>query len=173
MRTALSRFCFHQEAARTCSPAANNWSQILRNMCALHMCALLLNASPAHAALERECCCCNQTVFWVRVKTQPGSWCTAHLYSIAAGLQVWKCLCKRLPLAKASPKNPCARNGVAAVAVGGWGGKGAVCSSYFMEISLYLTRKTPSLREGNSCFISMDALFLHIRSAVLLCQSSR
>lgn len=69
--------------------------------------------------------------------------------------------------------NSCARNGVAAFAVEGKGVVCFCCICYFMEVSLYLASKTPSLREGNSWFISMDALFLHIRSAVLLCQSSR
>lgn len=44
--------------------------------------------------------------------------------------------------------------------------------SYFMIVSLHLPSKTVFLGEGNSLFISMDALFLHIRSAVLPCQSS-
>lgn len=69
-------------------------------------------------------------------------------------------------------ENPCARHGVAAVAVEGKGVVCFCCVCYFMEVLLYLTSKTPSLREGNSWFISMDALFLHIRSAVLPCQSS-
>lgn len=68
-------------------------------------------------------------------------------------------------------ENPCARNGEAAVAVEGKGVVCFCCICYFME--LCLSSKTPSLCEGNSWFIGMDALFLHIRSAVLLCQSSR
>lgn len=71
-------------------------------------------------------------------------------------------------------ENPCVRrHGVAAVAVEGRGVVCFCCVCDFMEVSLYLAGKTPSLCEGNSWFISMDALFLHIRSAVLLCQSSR
>lgn len=69
-------------------------------------------------------------------------------------------------------EDPAVRNGVAAVAVKGKGVVCLCCVCYFMEVLLYLAGETPSVCEGNSSFISMDALFLHIRSAVLPCPSS-
>ncbi|EOA95609.1 hypothetical protein Anapl_15512 [Anas platyrhynchos] len=63
-------------------------------------------------------------------------------------------------------------------AVAAMEGKGVVCVCRmwdFMEGGslCLLASKTPFLGEGNSRFISMDALFLHVGSAVLLCQSPR
>lgn len=49
-------------------------------------------------------------------------------------------------------EDPSVRNDVAAVAVKGKGVVCFCCVCYFMEVSLYLTGKTPSLCEGNSWY---------------------
>lgn len=118
---------------------------------------------------------------WLHVKIRGGLFalrCTANLYkqnSIAAVLRFHQCcLCTRLCPAKA-PKTLLQKHRRAVVAMEG---KGVVCVCRmwdFMEGGslCLLASKTPFLGEGNSRFISMDALFLHVGSAVLLCQSPR